>query len=469
MRGAVDDAGQSSPAQEGRARKRPRSVAPRLHVAGSATCPFHGAAERLIHRVQENISTALPDVEVETLPDMAAFKAWAREQGLPPTVTSPVCSTDGQALGGFAELHAWLADRAAAATQPEGEDEAADIVLLSLRKHLRGRWLLDLRLALMFAGGRTRVLCIDADGGADCLWGEGGQLGLTLSPSAPPLPWRVLVNCVSDAAPAHVQQQLVSAMRAAEAAGALVLNGPSAHAACAAKVAQHALLRAAGCPSPRTLAVSAASGAMLAKAADEHGLQYPLLLKPNAGGFGNGIVSFASPDDLQAAEAGSEQLQGAFSGGGLALLQEQLTSADGRVGRIWVLDGEVLCAVRAPLMQVGGSGKTSASGCMADASAAAAAVAWDPEPAIRAEVARLARMAGATWGSVEMISPSDASDAEARWVYFDLNLSCVSTLPDPASVADPDKVWRPGFQPYDEMARVILKRLASLPRPEARA
>lgn len=461
---------------QGGALKRQRTAASsdaprRVSIVGAATCPVHLAAERLLRRVQDQLPAALPAeaAQVQTLPDMASFRAWLQEQGCPAGTTSPLCRSDGEHLGGFAELHAWLADRAEASQRERDGDGGADVILLSLKKHLRGRWLLDLRLAFAFAGAKTKVACIDDDGGPNCLWGAGGRLGACLDPESRNLPsgrptWRVLLNCVSDAAPPQVQQQLIAAMRVAEATGVLVLNGPAAHAACAAKVSQHALLRQLGLPSPRTVAVSCASGEALAMLADQEGLNYPLLLKPNAGGFGNGIVSFASRQELQSAGGPTSPcLQGAFAGGGLALLQEQLASAGGRVGRIWLLEGEVLCAVLAPLMSVGRQGKTSASGCMADCAAAAAAEAWAPSATICSEVRALARQAGACWGSVELLFPVDADSEEGgRRVYFDLNLSCVSTLPDPAAVADPAKLWRADFQPYDEVARAVLKRLARM-------
>merc|ERR1712217_906595 len=135
---------------------------------------------------------------------------------------------------------------------------------------------------------------------------------------------------------------------------------------------------------------------------------------------------------------------------------------EGRIGRIWVLDGNVLCAVLALPMGVGISGKTSASGCMADSKAAATALTWNPPERVRAGVLRLAEMVGAKWGSVEVLLPPDS--AQDDWLYFDLNLSCFSSLPDPALVADPDNLWQDGFDPYVEVARFVLAGAGSKKR-----
>ena len=91
-----------------------------------------------------------------------------------------------------------------------------------------------------------------------------------------------MINCVSDAAPASVQRRLLAAMATAESHGVLVLNGLGAFTACGGKVAQHALLRRLHLKCPRSRVVSEATGKRLAQLATE--LQYPLLLKPNAGG-----------------------------------------------------------------------------------------------------------------------------------------------------------------------------------------
>src|SRR6266508_4143653 len=75
------------------------------------------------------------------------------------------------------------------------------------------------------------------------------------------------------------------------------------------------------------------------------GLAYPLLVKPNVGGSGAGIQSFASRDELLAAVPGLE-----LGLDGTALVQEQLPAEGDQIVRIEILNGEFLYAIRILLM-----------------------------------------------------------------------------------------------------------------------
>ncbi|CAJ1381850.1 unnamed protein product [Effrenium voratum] len=390
-----------------------------LRVAGVVSCPFHLAACAVSQAAAAQAPTGALLVEVQDFSDFDAFKRWVAEQGYTQS-TSPLCLLGQRCLGGYAELRGWLADFMNEGLEPR-------IAVLSLKKHLRGRWLTDLRLALAMQGEGTAVFCIEATEGT-CIWRS-----LTDSPK-----WKALINCVSDTAPAHVQRRLVAAMQEADARGVFVSNGVHSFHACAGKVAQHALLRRLRLPSPNSITVSEASGEALARAAASC-LRYPLLLKPNAGGFGNGIQTFAGEEELIGRDEAS--LQPAFGEDGLAILQEHLSPAGGSVGRIWMLGGEVLCAVRAPAMALGAAPGASSgpSGCMADGRAARAAAAWRVPEGLQQDARRIVAAAQANWGSIEVLDVGDG-----RFLFFDLNLSCISTMPDVALVADPENLWPEG-------------------------
>ena len=66
---------------------------------------------------------------------------------------------------------------------------------------------------------------------------------------------------------------------------------------------------------------------------------YPLLLKPNAGGFGAGIVRFAGSEELHA--AADTVRSPPADDDGVALLQEYLAPADGFIYRVWFLGPKV--------------------------------------------------------------------------------------------------------------------------------
>jgi hypothetical protein len=117
--------------------------------------------------------------------------------------------------------------------------------------------------------------------------------------------------------------------------GANVLNGYDAYRLELSKAAQCALFARLGVRHPRTRVVNAASAAVEA-AAD---LRFPVLVKPNVGGSGAGIVSFQTHAELAAAEL-APGLDGTL------LVQEQLPAAGEAIVRVEILDGELLYAIR---------------------------------------------------------------------------------------------------------------------------
>src|SRR5919202_4084757 len=82
-----------------------------------------------------------------------------------------------------------------------------------------------------------------------------------------------------------------------EAGGTPTLNGRRAYELELSKARQVALLASLGLDHPRTRVISSAQHAPAA-AAD---LTFPVIVKPNVGGSGAGIRSFATPDELAAA------------------------------------------------------------------------------------------------------------------------------------------------------------------------
>lgn len=77
------------------------------------------------------------------------------------------------------------------------------------------------------------------------------------------------------------------------------------------------------------------------------GLQFPVLVKPNIGGSGAGIRSFATSAELRdAVTAGTVEL----GLDGTTLVQEQRPAADQSVVRIEILDGQFLYAIRLLLL-----------------------------------------------------------------------------------------------------------------------
>ena len=125
-----------------------------------------------------------------------------------------------------------------------------------------------------------------------------------------------------------------------EELGADVINGHAAFQIEISKARQCALFARLGVRYPAARAV--ADVRQLAAAAE--GLRFPVLVKPNVGGSGAGIQSFATPAELR--DASNVEL----GPDGTALVQEQLPPADESVVRIEILGGEFLYAIRLRLL-----------------------------------------------------------------------------------------------------------------------
>jgi len=123
-----------------------------------------------------------------------------------------------------------------------------------------------------------------------------------------------------------------------EAAGVRLLNGSRAFALEASKARQLQLLRSLGISFPKTRVVN--SSREIPSAAQQIG--FPLLIKPNIGGRGAGIVRFDSIEQLKAAiEACTLQL-GIDQ---IVLVQEFIPARNGRVTRVETLGGKFLYAI----------------------------------------------------------------------------------------------------------------------------
>ena len=125
-----------------------------------------------------------------------------------------------------------------------------------------------------------------------------------------------------------------------EELGADVINGHAAFQIEISKARQCALFARLGIRYPAARAV--ADVRQLETAAE--GLRFPVLVKPNVGGSGAGIQSFATPEELR--DASNVEL----GPDGTALVQEQLPPADQSVVRIEILGGEFLYAIRLRLL-----------------------------------------------------------------------------------------------------------------------
>ena len=301
--------------------------------------------------------------------------------------------------------------------EDDGKPAAPVVVLLSRDEHVEGRWVTALVKALTARAGaaRVRVLPLSAFRRVDPAWG-------------------CLVNRVSDAAPPGDVKRCAAALRLAALRGIPCVNGGACFPVGTSKLMHHELFDCVGVDTPKwvTLArgMSAADAVAAAAAA---GLRYPLLVKPNSGGFGNGIVSLSAPADLT-----DSVLQTATGDGtdGLALLQQFESPRDGYIYRVFFLGGEVQCAVRVRSP----TGVDGFNACVCSRKF----VSWDVPADVAESVRRMAALARADCGSVELMYLDGAQEAP---LYFDFNL--LSTLPDQVS--------------YEQLADMIMRKACLRP------
>jgi hypothetical protein len=224
-----------------------------------------------------------------------------------------------------------------------------------------------------------------------------------------------------------------------EGIGASVLNGYSAYQLELSKVAQCALFASLGLRHPQTRVVNSTAAAAEAAA----GLRFPVLVKPNIGGSGAGIVSFASPDEL----ASAELVPGLD---GTMLVQEQLPAQGEAIVRVEILDGELLYAIRI-LLAPGSFNLCPADYCelpgIADGVSGRGLPIerYEPPDEIVEDAKRIMSAAGIDVGGVEYLV--DARDGEAY--FYDVN--ALSNF-----VANAPEVV--GFDPFVDLVELILDR-----------
>jgi glutathione synthase/RimK-type ligase-like ATP-grasp enzyme len=126
---------------------------------------------------------------------------------------------------------------------------------------------------------------------------------------------------------AHLEQQ-----------GVRVVNGLKAFRIETSKALQLSLLRSLGLPFPATRVINHPDEAPAAAA----GLRFPVVVKPNIGGSGAGIVRFDSAAELHRAVDEGQVRLGLDQTG---LVQELIPAADGHITRVEVLGGRHLYAI----------------------------------------------------------------------------------------------------------------------------
>ena len=224
-----------------------------------------------------------------------------------------------------------------------------------------------------------------------------------------------------------------------EEIGTPVLNGHDAYLVELSKARQIGLFARLGIPHPRTRVIDDPEQA--ARAARD--LAFPVLVKPNVGGSGAGIVSFATPEELTAADVD-------LGVDGTALVQEQLPAAGDAIVRIEILDGRFLYAIRILLLP-GSFNLCPADYCelpgIADGVSGRGLPieAFDPPGEVVADARRIVAAAGMDLGGVEYLVDARTGTP----TFYDVNALSNFVANAPEIV---------GFDPFERLVELIAER-----------
>jgi glutathione synthase/RimK-type ligase-like ATP-grasp enzyme len=207
-----------------------------------------------------------------------------------------------------------------------------------------------------------------------------------------------------------------------ESLGVPVINPVAAYRFEKSKALQLGLFERLGVRYPRTVVANHRDQVL--KALDR--VRFPLVVKPNVGGSGAGIVRFSTREELE------ERLPGLdFGPDGTALVQEYIESEAGAIVRVEVLDGQYLYAIRIVRQGDAGFNLCPADICQAPAPQAAAELGacpaevkpglsvsrYDaPQEAVETAI-RLTRAASIDVGGVEYL----VSRADGQIYCYDVN------------------------------------------------
>ncbi len=242
-----------------------------------------------------------------------------------------------------------------------------------------------------------------------------------------------------------------------ERAGTRVVNGTASYAIETSKALQLSLLGRLGLPHPRTRVVN--SAAQVTEAA--RGLGFPVMVKPNVGGRGAGVVRFDTAASLaRAAQEGAID----FGIDHTALVQEFIPARGGHITRVETLAGKFLYAIKvyttgesynlcpAEFCQLEDAAPPAQDDpvavgemCLADAPKAGLRVeAYAPPAEIIEAVERIAAAARMDVGGVEYMT----DDRDGSNYFYDIN--ALSNF-----VADAPRVV--GFDPHARLVDFLLE------------
>jgi RimK-like ATP-grasp domain len=238
-----------------------------------------------------------------------------------------------------------------------------------------------------------------------------------------------------------------------EQRGRRVVNGHRAFRYETSKALQLSLLEMLGLPYPKTRVINSADDALEAA----QGLRLPIVVKPNIGGSGAGVVKFDSLNQLAETAAGGKLDLGLDS---TALVQEFIPARGGHIVRVEVvgcrylysikvhLSGETFDLCPADICRTTGGQELDRAACPVDAPKSGLKVeGYTPADETIRAVERIMQSARIEVGGVEYI----IDDRDGQLYYYDIN--ALSNF-----VSDGPKVI--GFDPFIPLVDYLEKEAA---------
>lgn len=237
-----------------------------------------------------------------------------------------------------------------------------------------------------------------------------------------------------------------------EALGSRVINGSKAFRYETSKALQLSLLYSLDLPFPKARVIHDPKHAVEAS----EGLRFPVVVKPNVGGSGAGIVRFDRRDDLAAA---INEGRIALGYDHVGLVQEFIPARGGHITRVETLAGKYLYAIQvhltgetfdlcpADICQTT-RGESLTNACVVEAAKAGLKVeSYAPPADVVSAVERIVQAAGIEVGGIEYV----IDDRDGQLYFYDVN--ALSNF-----VADAPRVI--GFDPFVNLVDFLAVELA---------
>ena len=239
-----------------------------------------------------------------------------------------------------------------------------------------------------------------------------------------------------------------------EALGTRVINGSKAFRYETSKALQLSLLHSLALPFPKARVIHDPKHAVEAS----QGLRFPVVVKPNVGGSGAGIVRFDSRDDLRAAV---QEDRIALGYDHVGLVQEFIPARGGHITRVETLAGQYLYAIQvhltgetfdlcpADICQTT-RGESLNNACVVEAAKAGPKVeSYSPPADVVSAVERIVQAAGIEIGGIEYV----VDERDGQLYFYDVN--ALSNF-----VADAPRVI--GFDPFLNLVDFLVAELANV-------